>query len=304
MDQYEDGNILLSDLHSLKTTSGRRLDSIAGKALAHGYSEGKGQAARFKDITGFTQINSTAVIVVDSGNHCLRLVNRVTGDTKMYLGRCTQYGYSNGRNALLDQPRAIISDCKDRKTLLVTDSNNQAVRHIDIEKRIASTFLKDSRLNRLYGITQEVLSGDIFLTTSAAIYQIQYKDKLLSLIAGSPTQMGYKDGLFSDVRISDPCELILIDSGLKLVVADKNNNRLRVLDRRSNTSYSYCGLSSRHTDLAAKPCSLDSPVSMMVSGGSLYVGENQMMRILSGINLTNTSLSMFIIRMNSKTLLS
>ena len=78
------------------------------------------------------------------------------------------------------------------------------------------------------------------MTTFFAFYHLNYQTKQLTLLAGSSTQEGYNDGDFLFSRFTRPKELLLIDEGRKLIVADDYNNRLKVIDRETNTTYSLC----------------------------------------------------------------
>ena len=79
-------NLLYSDGNSLK--SGDMI--VVGLAEAFpGYIEGIGEIARFCHITGFVQLNSSTVLIVDSYNHCVRLVDRNSRQTLGFSGECT-----------------------------------------------------------------------------------------------------------------------------------------------------------------------------------------------------------------------
>ena len=79
-DRYRSGNILFVDQYSIKTTDGTTTDVVVGSDINASYVEGVGAAARFKTIFGFTQWNSSLLVVADSGNHCLRFINRATNE--------------------------------------------------------------------------------------------------------------------------------------------------------------------------------------------------------------------------------
>lgn len=280
MDRLIDGNIIFSDGYALKTADSKQTQTIAGQATENGCRDGVGAAVRFSEITGFYQTSSTAVAVVDFNNHCVRLVDRPTGQTQSFAGACTEYGYADGSQALFDNPWSVIPDAKNQDKLLITDRNNKALRHIDLHTRIVSTLYKDGALDLPHGITQDITSGDLFMTTDTAVYQLHYQTKQLILIAGSSTQTGYRDGDFSVTHFDYPRELLLMDNGSKLLIADSGNSRLRVLDRESNTTQSLCTETVGHTD--GDSCSLSDPYSLMLSGNSLYIGESQRIGKLSG----------------------
>lgn len=190
-DQYIEGNLLFSDLHSLKTTDGRTTQIIAGDDLINGgYREASGRKARFRYITAFCQISKTTVVVNDNGNHCLRLIDRPSGQTRTLSGSCTRAGYKDGINALYEWPRSVIIDNQDKGKMLATDEKNKAVRHVDISTGAATTFFVDRTVNFLLGITQEVSSGDLYLSSYSDIYTLSYQNKVLTHIAGSHGNKG------------------------------------------------------------------------------------------------------------------
>lgn len=135
MDRYSDGRLPFADYSSLKTTDGTTTQRIAGQATNYGYTEWKGLAARFQEITGYYQVNSRSVLVVEFWNHCLRLVEHLTGQPQAYSGRCTKSGYidDDGSEALFSFPTCIIADNQNHENLIITDRNNKAVRHVNIK---------------------------------------------------------------------------------------------------------------------------------------------------------------------------
>lgn len=283
-DRHIDGNILYSDRHKLQTTNGKVTQTVAGgnptKYLE--YREGVGETARFRRITGFYQVPGRKNVLVDFDNHCLRLVDRTTQQTQTFVGTCTVRGYADGKHALFNYPWSVIPDIKNGDKLLVTDRHNRAVRHVDIKSTLVSTFYNDATLNEAFGITQEVSSGNLYLTTLTAVYQLHYLAKQLTLIAGSPTKRGYGDGSFSASLFSYITEPMLTDNGRKLLLANEDNNRLRVLDLESNTTFSLCAGTRGHKDGDMDSCTLDTPHSLMVSGHSLFIGENKKIRLILG----------------------
>ena len=87
-DLYAPNSIILTYLHSIQTFNGTSLTNIAGKAADFEYREGIGENARFHSVTHFTQIDATQILVRDSYNGCLRLINRETRQTSRFYGNC------------------------------------------------------------------------------------------------------------------------------------------------------------------------------------------------------------------------
>mgnify|MGYP001793602669 CR=1 FL=1 len=83
-DLYNPGNLLFVDQYSIKTTDGTTTSVVVGSGSEEGYVEGVGEAARFKTIFGFKQISITQLLVADSGNQCLRSVDRETNQTSLF----------------------------------------------------------------------------------------------------------------------------------------------------------------------------------------------------------------------------
>ena len=88
LDHYRPGFIVYTDHIALMTSDGKTTHLIAGNSTQEGYREGVGAEARFIYIAGFAQISEKFVVVVDSGNHCLRLINRSTNKTSVFSGQC------------------------------------------------------------------------------------------------------------------------------------------------------------------------------------------------------------------------
>lgn len=287
IDLYTPGNVLFSEQSALETASSKKTSVVAGSVRSYEYAEGVGGEAKFNHIKGFHQTSRGIVVVADHFNNCLRVVNRRTGQTQPFSGTCTKSGSGDGtqKKARFNGPWGIIPDNQNVDMLLVTDWTNKAVRHVNINTGSVSTLLRDGRLDYLNGITQEVLSGNLFLTTRTAVYQLRYNDKMLTLLDGDPTSTGHRDGGFSVSRFDIPREILLTDFGKKIVVADSWSQRLRVLDRESNMTYSICDGSKVQSDGNTKSCSLFHPRSLMVSGDYLYCGVTGKITRFSGILL-------------------
>jgi len=79
-DEYIPGNIFFEDLHSLRTTNGIAVSTVAGSSTnSHGYNNSAGTNGRFFYIYGIYQKNRTHVTVADYGNACLRMIDRTNG---------------------------------------------------------------------------------------------------------------------------------------------------------------------------------------------------------------------------------
>ena len=265
-DSYQPGNIIYTDPCSLKTTDGVTTAIIAGHPTTSGYKDADGENARFRYITGFVGVTANILIAVEYYNHCLRRVQRDTGRTTTFSGVCKSYGYQDGTPAKFKLPRNIIRDNQNRNKLLVTDAFNNAIRTVAVNDGSVGTFIKSNNIGNPQYLTQNT-EGDIFVTIyNGAVYRISYTEKTITLIAGSPTNTGFRDGSLLNSLFHNSKELIFMKPN-KLLVADYLNNKLRLLDLDEDkvTTLNLCD-----------GCvTLDRPVSIMLTNDSLYVGERR-----------------------------
>ena len=266
LDSYQPGNIIYTDKHSLKTTDGVTAAIIAGHPTQSGYKDAVRENSRFQYITGFIGITAKILLAVDHDNHCLRRIHRDTGLTTTFSGVCTSSGYQDGTQAKFLHPISIIRDNQNGDQLLVTDQYNNAIRTVAVSDGSVGTLIKSDTIRRPWCLTQNT-AGDIFVTTYFAVYRISYTEKTITLIAGSPTTTGYRDGSLLSSLFNYPRELIFIQNN-NLLIADHYNNKLRLLDLDEDkvTTLNLCN-----------GCvSLLWPYSIMLTNDSLYVGLYQM----------------------------
>ena len=235
---------------------------IAGNAAETGYVEGVGESARFSALTGFTQISPSEVIVADAVNHCLRLVDRRTGETQPFVGTCGQEGNADGAKAQFNMPWSIIKDNQVPDHLLVADRLNDAIRSVLINDKLVTTFanVMEKPKNLL-----QLDNGDVMITSDHEVTLLSYPLRQLLPVAGVNDTYGSADGEFSATRFFHPAEMLKLNKN-KLMVADKANGKLRVLDLLTRQSSTFC------TGLPKK-CDFFNPRALLLVGDELYVGE-------------------------------
>ena len=118
---------------------------VVGLAEAFpGYKEGICETARFCHITGFVQLNSSTVLIVDSCNHCVRLVDRNSKKTLGFAGECTWPGFDSTH---LRNPYCVIEDLKRKGQLIATDPDNNALRGINSSTGTINTITSASTVH-------------------------------------------------------------------------------------------------------------------------------------------------------------
>ena len=280
-DRFIPGNILFSDGSSLQTTNGKTKQVIVGVSTEIGYQNRLG-SERYSTITGFHQISADEVLIVDSGNNCIRSADRRRIKTEQnFAGSCGYDSkFSDGSNPTFRQPHSIIPDILNPGTLLVTDTFFQAIRQLNTQSRVASTFL---RIVDAYffprGICQQSMTGNLFVSVARHVYRIDYHQKSITLSVGS-TSSGYASGLFRSTKFSVPLEVLLMSNSSELLVTDKNS-RIRTLNLESSMS-SYICYEGGHRDGSRTKCHVDQPSALTVIGNTLYIGEYQRIRFIQG----------------------
>lgn len=253
MDRYIPGNILYSDMNDLETSNGQ---------VSRTFHLGLREAA------GFHQVSTTIIIVIDVSDHCIYVVDRIKGGPQQYAGICGHSGYQDGITALFNYPLSIMQDLKKENLYIITDSQNNALRWLDISRQLpqVSTIVKsDSTLIRPQSATQDSRTGDLFVTVPHSVVRYDYATGKLETIAGS-SQTGNNDGSLSSARFSSPFGIALLAYN-QLVLADKKNNRLRLLDLNTNSVSTICPREHSFSDI----CSLSYPQSIMIHGNTMYV---------------------------------
>ena len=97
LDRYRPGYLVYTDKHALMTSDGTTTHLIAGNSNQPGYREGVGAEARLNYITGSTQISEKLFVIDYLQNHCMRLIDRCTNNTSVFIGQCKSYEYRDVR---------------------------------------------------------------------------------------------------------------------------------------------------------------------------------------------------------------
>ena len=256
LDLYQPGYIIYTDKYALMTSNGDKTHLIAGNPAENGYKGGVGEEARFGAIHGITHISKRLVVVVDTSNHCLRVIERTTRSTSVLSGICRgSPGYQDGRLARFNLPLSVVVDQKDKHQLHVTDFFNKAVRTVNVKSRIVSTFVKSDSFTRLNFMTQHKQTGDLYVTPDRSVFKIAYVTKKITLISANP----YGNDPFKELY-----GLIFISHDT-LLLADYSNNKLRLLDTHTHEATTL-NVSNASNNLRL-------PISILLTDNCLYVGQ-------------------------------
>jgi hypothetical protein len=279
--------ILFSDYYSIQLFDGIQITPLVG-GKTFGYTEGVGTDARFFGLYNFLKLNSSAIIIADCYNYCIRVVDRETWGTSRYAGNCTSYGYRDGDDALFGGPWGIIKDPHSDDKLIVTDSGNDAIRQLDINTRITTTLVKGG-IQYPRNIVYDSVTDTFLLSSSHDISRYDSNTNVITVVSGGRSA-GFSDGALVQAKFDYPRNLIILNERVALV-ADIYNSVIRVLDFNNNTVSSVCIPQSYGTrvtaDGSAKTCKLAWPYGLLYRDGLLYVGQYKAIRtILCEYNLS------------------
>ena len=126
-----------------------------------------------------------------------------------------------------------VIDQRYNNLLLITHYSNKAVRTVDVMSQFVGTFVKSDSLQYIRSITQDQKSGDVYVTVPQAVYRVAYIQRIVSMISRSTDSFSYKDSTLLDSLFDWPYELIFITPHT-LLVADKDNKKLRLVDMNSD----------------------------------------------------------------------
>ena len=281
-DEFVPGNLLFADGNALKTTDGTTTSLIAGSSRYAGYLEDVGSNARFSGILSFLQLSSSILVLADHNNYCFRNVDRATNQTSPYSGNCTNRGDRDGVDALFYNPTSIIQDVKNNTQLLIADFILGSLKKIILTDKHVSTIYTDSSYQLLpVSLLQDPSTGNIYVTFYHGLGLFDYESLSFSVIAGSSSQQGFVDGAVSQIRFKHPRDVVFLCLG-RLLIADYNDYRLRVLDLTTNTSSSICSGVRGLQDGDLSSCRLSSPWSLLTVNDVIFVGEYQSIRSIQG----------------------
>ena len=275
-DRYRPGHIIYADQYALKTSDGTNTSIVAGSPTENNYREAVGIDSRFEIIRGFAQVADGRIIVADTGNNCLRQVNRTSSVTSVFSGPCKASRYRGMSEVPLNSPWSVIVDNQNSSLLLFTDHYNHVVKSVEISTGVVSNFSRQEKNHepKYYVVTYmaQDTNGDIFITGYRAIYRIAYDQRTIQHISGSLRHSGYRDSTLLNSLYDRITDLAFIGPGTFLVIEERlrlvhtNSNRVTTVDRRVSYEFlwrcKWGSMCRRHPH----------PESLLVTNDSLYVG--------------------------------
>lgn len=282
----EPGSILFAWGSSMKSSRDYEILDVVGSIDLYGYHEDIRDKARFNTISNFIQVSKSKVIIVDQYNGCLRELDRLTGATSHYAGRCAARGYADGdaNHTQFNNPSDILLDVRSNNALIVVDDANSALRSIEMTTKSTTTIIRDTEnLKRpRFATFNNYDSNILYVTVKFQIIKVSLADQTLSVVFGSQVPRGFADGSFHEALIGYwPAEILQIDKS-HLAVADFWNHNVRLLDLSNKKVKSLCRTEINGTFTNGIDCNLQNPHSLLLQNDTLFVGDSSDIYLFPG----------------------
>lgn len=257
------GNIYVADSqnHAIrKINKDGIVSTVAGNGIA-GYQDGNGQMAQFNYPSDVVVDKHGNVYVADSLNHAIRKIDPngivttlnhlSTRIVEYFSGAIVETGdFQDGplNESLFNEPSSLAID--DKGNLYVSDTGNQRIRYIDFGTNTVSTVAGGGELAKqsLY-VSSAYKDGQAFnarfanplginIASDGSLLiadSMNHAIRILSngevkTLAGQAEEYGTADGILVAARIHQPMDVLETTDG-KIVIADANNNKVRIIDR-------------------------------------------------------------------------
>lgn len=231
-----DGLVIIADRgnHSIRSMDAEaQVATVAGSGFA-GYQDGASDQARFAFPTAVALDNQGRILVADSGNHCIRMID--AGQVTSYAGKCGFPGLDDGDllQARFNSPSDLL--VLDDGRILVSEESSHRIRAISSDGMVSTLAgsgqygFKDGTLSEAQFANPAGLAlgpdSLVWLADKSNNRIRIISDQEVSTAIGSGTA-GSSDGPPDLVELNGPCSVIFLSDG-RLVIADSNNNSIRV----------------------------------------------------------------------------
>lgn len=227
----------------------------SGLTLVAGALGGKGNAddstinARFDNPEGIASDGSSTLYIADTGNHCIRKFNTVSGSISTLAGSCGEPGLAvpsaGGTTARFDQPAGITYD--GNGNLFIADRGNSVIRKLVITNQVVTTHSGNgtagfvnaaaaaAQFNKPSGIAISAIGLLVADTENHAIRKVTLADGTASTFAGDTKASGTTDGGLLVAQFNRPVGIAVAPGGLTYV-SDSGSHLIRRLDSMNVTT--------------------------------------------------------------------
>lgn len=237
------------------------------------YQEGIGKNATFSYIRSFAQLNETHVIIADSARGCIRIINRITNQTRRLVGICDDDASSFDRPTDGDLETSTFNKLACiayfRGVIYVLEEGKQKVRKVSLALNTVATIVRnDAFRGNFHHPLEIVIDPNIsvgYISINYGIAQLNLTDESFKYLNHQKWK-GYKDGPILISQFSWLSGLALARNDT-IFAADTNNNKLRVINLAAMSVSTWCFDSGK---IPEKECEVSRPRAVLVVGCNLY----------------------------------
>ena len=241
------------------------VQTVAGDGTA-GFADGKGSAAKFKDLAGIAVGPQGTVYLADAGNYRIRKM--APDGTVTTLAGSGEDGESDGPGSVAKFSKLRDVAMAPNGDLIVTDSGNFNLRRVTAAGVVSTVApdLKPFAISVIYTVAVQS-NGKIFFGRRNAL--MRFEDNAVSLLAGD-AEPGFADATGPAARFSSVYG-VEFDGNGGLIVADSKNHRLRRVDAEGKVvTIAGTGVAG-YADGAAAEAKLSFPMDVaMGPQGSIF----------------------------------
>jgi len=263
--------------------------TLAGNGTA-GFANGTGTGASFGFPSGVAVIPSNGVIVVaDQVNQRIRLVT-LAGVVTTLAGSTAAFADGTGSGASFRDPQGV-AVIPSSGVIVVADSNNNRIRLVTYPGGVVTTLAGQTTAGSADGTgaaaSFSVPSGVAVHPTGVIVVADQNNHRIrivdptsgvVTTLAGSTA--GFADGTGTGARFNAPYGVAVIPSSGVIVVADSNNNRIRLVTYPGGVVTTLAGSSASFADGTGTGASFYYPTGVAVtSTGDIVVADQSNHRI-------------------------
>lgn len=292
-DSYTSGNVLFSDLTTIKTTNGKLSSWLAGFDGKHGYANGIGNQARFISINSFVQLTAHQIIIADSLNYCLRSLTRTDKMVSDYAGSCQDQRHVDGElleSRFMNPTSMVKGQGKLSRTIFVVDET--AIRYVDTTTQLVGTLTEAPEFSYATGIVMDTeLTMSLLVTAGRFIKRLTVSDSYdveVFDVYALTRLIGWDDGDFATATFGEPQGVAAVGKGVYLMSGTLSSGRVRVVDTVMRTVSSICTGRLEFRSGSISMCSIHYPSTQALIGDTVYIGGQTAIYSLAGKdNTTN-----------------
>lgn len=264
VDVRETGSILLATWFDIATytTSDRKVNVIINRTS---------DLLGFDYLTGFTQLSPDKIVIVDSSNDCLKLLDRITNKLTKYAGLCGSSGFRDDTSeyARFNSPHSVSIDKRDEGYLIVSDTANNAIRRVsNTTPGNVTTLISNLPKGPRAMAWNHISNRTVYVICQCSLAVVDLNN---AAVTDYPLSCGQHNSL---IRLLDQV----------LLFPDTEDDTMIVYTTNGST-YSICSKSdSDEEDISS--CHVASPTSILKINDQIYMGDGNGLKKLSGSVMT------------------